>query len=138
MEENVSYAIVIDGTEYPAISVDGDRPNYQWDRRETAAIRLAMTPAQAAALFVNGVEWNIIRRFVFPVYDDQGNETGETRTETKLTDCSDYSVAGTITDNRDGTVTVLMGKHTDLELAQAAQAEAENALAELEAAYDNG
>ena len=72
-----------------------------------------------------------------PVYEN-GQPTGETTTETQTFDNSDYSVAGSITDNRDGTVTVMMGRHTELEIAQDARDEAESALAELEAAYDNG
>ena len=32
-------------------------------------------------------------------------------------DCSDYCVAGPITDNRDGTLTVKMGQYTQLEKA---------------------
>lgn len=138
MSDNVSFAILIGGTEYPARSINSTGINYQWDRREAAAILLPMTNAQAAGLFVDGIAWSVVQRNIWPVYGEDGQPTDETTTETQTFDHSEYCVAGTITDNRDGTVTVLMGKHTDLELAQAAQAEAESALAELEAAYDNG
>lgn len=136
--DNVSFAILINGTEYPAKKIDATNNNSRWDGRDTAAITLLMTHDQAAGLFVDGLAWSIVQRNVWPVYDKQGQPTGETTTETQTFDNSDYSVAGSITDNRDGTVTCMMGKKTDLEVAQAAQAEAESALAELEAAYDNG
>ena len=135
--DNVSFAILINGTEYPAKKIDATNNNSRWDGRDTAAITLPMTHAQASGLFVEGLAWSIVQRNIWPVYDN-GQPTGETTTEEQTFDNSAYCVAGSITDNRDGTVTVMMGKKTDLELAQAAQAEAENALAELEAAYDNG
>ena len=136
--DNVSFAILINGTEYPAKKIDATNNNSRWDGRDTAAITLLMTHDQAAGLFVGGLAWSIVQRNVWPVYDKQGQPTGETTTETQTFDNSDYSVAGSITDNRDGTVTILMGKHTELEIAQDARDEAESALAELEAAYDNG
>lgn len=133
----MSTSVIIHEVEYPA-EISGVLQNPKWDRRDTKAITLEMTHAQAVSLFVDGLAWSIKQVNTYPVFDKQGQPTGETKTETQTFDNSDYSVAGSITDNRDGTVTVMMGKHTDLELAQAAQAEAESALAELEAAYDNG
>ena len=48
---------------------------------------------------------------------DPYEENGETVNPDPIEeDCSEYSVAGSITDNRDGTVTVKMGKPTDAEL----------------------
>lgn len=136
--DNVSFAILINGTEYPAEKIDATNKNSRWDGRDTAAITLPMTHEQAVGLFVDGLAWSIVQRNVWPVYDKQSQPTGETKTETQTFDNSDYSVAGSITDNRDGTVTCMMGKHTELEIAQDARDEAESALAELEAAYDNG
>lgn len=133
----MSTSVIIHEVEYPA-EISGVLQNPKWDRRDTKAITLEMTHAQAVSLFVDGLAWGIKQVNIYPVFDKQGQPTGETKTETQTFDNSDYSVAGSITDNRDGTVTVMMGRHTDLELAQAAQAEAESALAELEAAYDNG
>ena len=83
-----------------------------------------MTHAQAVSLFVDGLAWSIKQVNTYPVYEN-GQPTGETTTETQTFDNSDYSVAGPITDNRDGTVTVMMGKHTDLEIAIAAKEDAE-------------
>ena len=129
--------VKIGGTEYPA-AINGKLADREWDDRGSKAITLTMDYSEAAALFVNGAAWSIVQRDTYPVFDDQGQPTGETTTETQTFDNSDYSVAGSITDNRDGTVTCKMGKKTDLELAQTAKAEAESALAELEAAYDKG
>lgn len=65
-----------------------------------------MAYARAAQLFVDGLNWAIVRRGD----DAPWNSTG-------AQDCSDYCVAGPITDNRDGTLTVKMGQYTQLEKA---------------------
>lgn len=121
----MTLSIMINTTEYPILSCDGVLKNNQWDRRDTKAIRLTMTHDQAAGLFVDGLAWSIVQRNVWPVYDKQGQTTGETTTETQTFDNSDYSVAGSITDNRDGTVTCMMGKKTDLEILQESKDDAE-------------
>ena len=123
--DNVSFAILINGTEYPAEKIDATNKNSRWDGRDTAAITLPMTHAQAVSLFVDGLAWSIVQRNVWPVYNNQGQPTGETKTETQIFDNSDYSVAGSITDNRDGTVTCMMGKKTDLEILQESKDDAE-------------
>lgn len=133
----MSTSVIIHEVEYPA-KIDGVLQNPKWDGRDTKAITLEMTHDQAVSLFVDGLAWGIKQVNTYPVFDKQGQPTGETTTETQTFDNSDYSVAGSITDNRDGTVTVMMGKHTELEIAQDARDEAESALAELEAAYDKG
>ena len=122
---NVNFAILINGTEYPAEKIDATNKNSRWDGRDTAAITLPMTHAQAAGLFVDGLAWSIVQRNVWPVYNNQGQPTGETKTETQTFDNSDYSVAGSITDNRDGTVTCMMGKPTETETLRAEKADAE-------------
>lgn len=122
---NVSFAILINGTEYPAEKIDATNKNSHWDGRDTAAITLPMTHDQAVGLFVDGLAWSIVQRNVWPVYNNQGQPTGETTTETQTFDNSDYSVAGSITDNRDGTVTCMMGKPTETETLRAEKADAE-------------
>lgn len=129
--------VKIGGTEYPA-EINGKLGDREWDGRDSKAMTLTMGYSEAAALFVNGIAWSIVQRESVPALDENGQPTGETTEQVSEFDNSDYSVAGSITDNRDGTVTCKMGKKTDLELAQTAKAEAESALAELEAAYDNG
>lgn len=120
----MSTSIMINNTEYPA-KIDGVLQNPRWDRRDTKSITLEMTHAQAVSLFVDGLAWSIVQRNVWPVYDKQGQPTGETTTETQTFDNSDYCVAGSITDNRDGTVTCMMGKKTDLEILQESKDDAE-------------
>lgn len=83
-----------------------------WDYRDSVSITLPMTYAYALTLFVDGIVWSI-------VYTD-----GETTTEY---DYSDYCVAGDITDHRDGTVSVKMGKKTPLEKEQELRQDAETA-----------
>lgn len=123
--DNVSFAILINGTEYPAEKIDAINKNSRWDGRDTAAITLPMTHDQAVGLFVDGLAWSIVQRNVWPVYNNQGQPTGETTTETQTFDNSDYCVAGSITDNRDGTITAMMGRRTELEEAIAAKEDAE-------------
>lgn len=110
-------------TEYPA-SIAGKMVDREWDNRESKAVTLELTYAEAAEIFVDGLAWEIVQRDTVPTYDEQGNETGEQELVQQW-DNSDYCVAGAITDNRDGTVTCKMGKKT-----------ASDVLAELEAAYD--
>lgn len=123
--DNVSFAILINGTEYPAEKIDATNKNSHWDGRDTAAITLPMTHAQAVGLFVDGLAWSIKQVNIYPVFDKQGQPTGETTTETQTFDNSDYCVAGSITDNRDGTVTCMMGKPTETETLRAEKADAE-------------
>ena len=123
--DNVSFAILINGTEYPAEKIDATNKNSRWDGRDTAAITLPMTHDQAVGLFVDGLAWSIVQRNVWPVYNNQGQPTGENTTETQTFDNSDYCVAGSITDNRDGTVTCMMGKPTETETLRAEKADAE-------------
>lgn len=111
-------------TEYPA-SIAGKMTDRDWDNRESKAVTLTATYAQAAQLFVDGLSWSIVQRDTVPVYGADGNPTGTTEEQVQEWDNSDFCVAGSITDNRDGTCTVKMGKKT-----------ASDVLAELEAAYD--
>lgn len=120
----MSTSVIIHEVEYTA-KIDGVLQNPKWDRRDTKAITLEMTHETAANLFVDGLAWSIKQVDVYPVLDDKGQPTGETKTETQTFDNSDYCVAGSITDNRDGTVTCMMGKKTDLEILQESKDDAE-------------
>lgn len=72
-----------------------------WNDRESKAITLEMSYEDAMALFVDDLEWAIVY------------EASET---TEVYDNAEYSIAGPVTDNRNGTVTVKMGKPTADEL----------------------
>ena len=113
-------------TEYPA-SIAGKVTDRDWGGRESKAITLEMTHAQAAQLFVDGLVWSIVQRDTVPVYGTDGNPTGETEEQVQEWDNADYCVAGPITDNRDGTCTCKMGKKTDAELTQERLNDAETA-----------
>ena len=113
-------------TEYPA-SIAGKITDRDWGGRESKAVTLEMTHAQAAQIFVDGLVWSIVQRDTVPVYGEDGNPTGETTEQVQEWDNSDYCVAGPITDNRDGTITAKMGKRTELELLREQSADAEQA-----------
>lgn len=103
---------------YPAV-ITGRMTDKDWDNRETKAITLEMDYTTANKLFIDGVSWFIVIENPIEVknIDDEGNTTIETVVETEEIDNSEYSLAGDITDHRDGTITVKMGKLTDLEQA---------------------
>lgn len=94
----------INNTNYPAMAFNGRMADPDWDFRETVLIHLPMTYEQATQTFIDGRPWSIVE-----IND-------ETMEETEF-DNSDFSLAGDITDHRDGTVSVKMGKLTDLEEA---------------------
>ena len=114
----------ISGTEYPA-KINGKLGDLEWDGRDSKAITLTMGYSEAAALFVNGIAWSIVQRESVPALDENGQPTGETTEQVSEFDNSDYSVAGSITDNRDGTVTCKMGRPTETETLRAEKADAE-------------
>lgn len=119
--------IKINETLYPA-TISGRVQDKDWDNRESKAITLEMDYPTAAALFVDGLAWSIVQQNEVPTYqvDENGKlvldesgapiQTGTEMQETEF-DNSEYSLAGDITDHRDGTITVKMGKLTDLEEA---------------------
>ena len=113
-------------TEYPA-SIAGKVTDRDWGGRESKAVTLEMTYTEAAQLFVDGLSWSIVQRDTVPVYDNDGNPTGETEEQVQEWDNSDYNVAGSITDNRNGTCTCKMGKKTQLETEQELRKDAETA-----------
>lgn len=98
--------IKINGEEYPA-SIDGLTRDMGWNGRSSKKITLEMDHAMAMETFVDDVQWSIL--YQGPDYYDP--ETTQMVTpEVEEYDNSDYCMAGPITDNRDGTVTVKMGR----------------------------
>ena len=107
--------IEINGTRYPA-TINGKMNDKEFGGRQSKTITLAMAYATASALVVDGLAWSIVMQP--DAYTDP--ETGEEiTTEAEIYDNSEFSIAGDITDHRDGTVSVKMGKPTDLEVALA-------------------
>ena len=110
--------IKVNGQEYPATLIY----NYNdrnWDMRETQTIYLTMSHDAAAALLPSGTPWSIVFRETKDKLDNDGNPTGQTEEVVTEEDMSEYSLAGDITDHRDGTVSIKMGKPTESELSTA-------------------
>ena len=122
----MSIYVKVNNTEYPA-TVDGVNNDRSWGGRESKAVTLTMEYTAASQLFVDGLSWSIVQRDTVPVYDKDGNPTGETEEQVQEWDNSDYNVAGSITDNRNGTCTCKMGKKTPLETEQELRKDAETA-----------
>lgn len=124
----MSIYIKVNGTEYPA-TVNGNLTDRNWNGRDTKTITLTMTHDAVAALLPDNTPWSIVQRDMVDVLDEQGQPTGETKEVVNEWDNSAYSLAGEITDYRDGTVSIKMGKPTEAETLRAQ-------LAEIEEAYD--
>ena len=107
--------VKINETLHPA-SVSGKVTDKDWDNRESKSITLEMDYETAIGLFVDGLAWSIVDQHEVPVFDENGEQTGTELKETEF-DNSEYNLAGDITDHRDGTITVKVGKLTDLEQA---------------------
>ena len=110
--------IKVNNTEYPA-AVNGVGNDRTWDGRDTKTITLTMTHAEVASLLPDNTPWSIVQREMVDVLDEQGHPTGETKEVVNEYDNSEYSLAGDITDHRDGTVSIKMGKPTESELSEA-------------------
>ena len=112
--------VKVNGTLYPA-TIDGQMQDYQWDNRESKVITMQGTYDEIVGLFKDGTPWSIVMKETVqkrnedgsPVLDKAGNPV--TEEQTSEWDNSEFSMSGPITDNRDGTVSIKMGKPTDLE-----------------------
>lgn len=89
--------IKINSINYPA-EIYGHVRDRDWDNRESKVIILSLTIEEALALFTDGVQWSIV----------YGTQTIPQ---------DDFIIAGPITDNRNGTVSVRMGKATAAEVS---------------------
>ena len=108
--------IKVHNTEYPATLI-ARYADPDWDKRETQEIHLTMDYAAAAALLPGGTKWSRVFRETVDKLDNDGNPTGQTEEVVTEEDMSAYSLAGQITDYRDGTVSIKMGKPTEAENA---------------------
>lgn len=95
--------IKVAGILYPA-TINGVMNDYEWDNRESKKITLTMTYNEVLSLLSDDVSWSIVQ------------QDNDSQTENEW-DNSAYSLSGDITDHRNGTVTIKMGKPTDLENA---------------------
>ena len=110
--------IKVNNIEYPA-EINGNPKDRLWGERDTKTVTLTMTHAEVAALLPDNTPWSIVQRDMVDVLDEQGKPTGETKEVVNEHDNSEYSLAGEITDHRDGTVSIKMGKPTESELSAA-------------------
>lgn len=114
----MSIYVKVNNTEYPA-AVSGANNDRTWDGRDTKTIYLTMSHDAVAALLPDNTPWSIVQRDTVPKYDEDGQPTGETEEVVNEWDNSAYSLSGAITDHRDGTVSIKMGKPTETESAKA-------------------
>lgn len=112
--------IKVNDTLYPA-TIDGRIADYEWNRRDTKSITLTMTYAEVLALLPDNTPWSIVQKDIVQKYDENGkllvDADGNPVTEEITTefDNSEYTMSGVIRDNRNGTVTIKMGKLTEIE-----------------------
>ena len=112
--------IKVNNTLYPA-TIDGKIADYERNRRDTKSITLTMTYAEVLALLPDNTPWSIVQKDVVQKYDENGrllvDADGNPVTEEITTefDNSEYTMSGVIRDNRNGTVTIKMGKLTEIE-----------------------
>ena len=110
--------IKVNNTEYPA-AVNGVNNDRAWDGRDTKTVTLTMTAAEAATLLPDNTPWSIVQKDTVDKLDENDMPTGETEEQANEWDNSAYSLAGEITDHRDGTVSIKMGKPTEAEASAA-------------------
>ena len=112
---------------YPA-TIGGRMKDDEWDNRESKFIHVEMTYEEAVSLFTDNTEWSIVQDVEHQrevVKEVVNQETGEVTQEIVFEnvmeqdtyDNSDFSILGDITVHKDGTVSIKMGKLTELEEA---------------------
>lgn len=112
--------IKVNDTLYPA-TIDGQMQDYAWDGREAKKVTMKGTYAEILALLPDGTKWSIVSKDTITATGEDGtpllDENGAPKVTERVSewDNSDYSMSGPVTDNRDGTVSIKMGKPTDLE-----------------------
>lgn len=109
----MSTYLKVNNTETPCEAAEHYR-DIAWGR-PTCTVTIKASAAEIAALLPNNAPWSLIERE--DVLDESGSPTGQTVDNER--DMSEYSIAGDITDHRDGTVSIKMGKPTETESAKA-------------------
>ena len=100
--------IKINNILYPA-EISGRIKDIEWAERPTKTIKLTMNMTEALEIFVNNLSWSIVEETI-----NKNNQSIQIEY-----DNSDYCLAGDITDHRDGTISIKMGKITDTEKMEA-------------------
>lgn len=95
--------------------VEGNILDYTWDNRSTKTITLPLSYEEMKDLFKDGIEWSIVETYTEDTYDINGMKS--TVEKERVYNNADYNLSGPITDNRDDTVSIKMGKMTELEEA---------------------
>lgn len=110
----MSEFIKVNGQEYPAevIYLYKDR---SWNDRDVRNVFLNLPYDQVVALMPTSTKWSSILKGDDVVVEE--------------TDMSEFSIAGQVMDYRDGTVSIKMGKPTEVETLRAQ-------LSEIEEVYD--
>ena len=122
--------IKVNGEVYPA-KIGRKGVDHGWDDREIKEVTLAMSYDEVMSLLPDSTPWSVIVKE--PMLDDGGNqaldESGNIVLEEGGTevDMSEYSMSGDITDHRDGTVSIKMGKPTETETLREQLEDAEHA-----------
>lgn len=112
--------IKVNETLYPAV-ISGNMVDRDWDDRKSKSITLEKSYAEVLEMLPDNTPWSIVQEERVPLCGENGeivlDDEGDAVFEEKTTewDNSEYSMSGDITDHRDGTVTIKMGKPTDLE-----------------------
>ncbi len=91
-----------------------------WNGRASKAITVKMDIEEAKLLFHDGVKWFVLTEYTDDLGEVQVNET----------EMSEYILAGSVTDHRDGRVTAKMGAYKRDELQAIPLSEAVNTYAE--------
>ena len=107
----MSTILKANNTETPCEAAEHYRDS-AWGR-PTCTVTIKASAAEIAALLPDGAAWSLIEREDVP--DENGAPTGQTVDHER--DMSEYSLSGDITDHRDGTVSIKMGKPTETESA---------------------
>lgn len=107
----MSTILKANNTETPCEAAEHYRDS-AWGR-PTCTVTIKASAAEIAALLPNNAPWSLIERE--DALDESGMLTGQTVDHER--DMSEYSLSGDITDHRDGTVSIKMGKPTEAESA---------------------
>lgn len=107
----MSTILKANNTETPCEAAEHYRDS-AWGR-PTCTVTIKASAAEIAALLPNNAPWSLIERE--DALDESGMLTGQTVDHER--DMSDYSLSGDITEHRDGTVSIKMGKPTEEESA---------------------